>query len=192
MKVLAPLALCLAMTAPMAQATVVDFNSDPAPGQGDGSYSSGGLTFTEDGSFGLGIWDSSSPNSNGTNNLIFSDFGGSGSVTITLTGGGIFDLISLDIATSWYSDVSPNGVTINGTPLAISSSLMTYVVNLFGVSSVTISGLDDDFGSTFGNSGYWTVDNIVYQASVVPVPAALPLMVLALGGLGLVASRRRA
>lgn len=188
MKILAPLAVCFALAAPMAQAIVVDFNSDPAPGQGAGSYSSGGLTFTEGGFVGLGIWDGSSPNSNGTNNLIFTDGFGGGNVTITRTGGGTFDLFSIDLVVSWYSGLANDTVLLNGVPQDITSTLTTYVLNLTGITSFTISGLIND-----ANAGYWSADNIVYDVvAPIPVPAALPLMLVALGGLGLVARRRQA
>ena len=53
------------------------------------SFSDGGLTFTSQGQDSvLYVWDSWSPNSNGTNNLIFG-FGGGDYLAITKTGGGI-------------------------------------------------------------------------------------------------------
>ena len=56
---------------------------------------------------------------------------------------------------------------------------------------MVFSGLDDDSGP-LGSSGYWTLDNVAYNTATVPVPAALPLMLLALGGLGVAARRRKA
>ena len=187
MKALAPLALLLALAAPAAQAAVVDFDLDPAPGQGLGTYSSGGLTFTEGGFLGLGIWDSSSPNSNGTNNLIYTDGFGGGDVTITRTGGGTFDLFSIDLVVSWYAAFANDSVLFNNVAQGIDSTLTTYVLNLTGITSFTISGLIND--TSFG---YWSADNIVYDAvAPIPVPAALPLMLVALGALGVAARRRR-
>ena len=148
-----------------------------------------GLTFTTAGSD-MYVWDAGSLNSNGTNNLIFSDGGSSDTVTITRTGGGLFNLLGFDLATSWYSDVSPNGITINGNPLEITNALTTYSVNLLNVTSVVFSGLDDDFG-VFGDEGYWTLDNVEYTVAAVPIPATMSLMLLAFGGLGLLALRRR-
>lgn len=186
MKNLAPLALLLALAAPVAQAAVVDFNLDLAPGQGLGTYSSGGLTFTEGSFLGLGIWDGSSPNSNGTNNLIYSDGFGGGDVTITRTGGGTFDLFSIDLVVSWYAAFANDSVLFNNVAQGIDSTLTTYVLNLTGITSFTISGLIADTGA-----GYWSADNVVYDTAAVPVPAALPLLLLALGGLGVAARRRR-
>lgn len=184
MKALAPLALGFAVVAPMAQATVVDFNNE-VPLITYSSFSSGGLTFTT-GSF-FGIWDGNSPNSNGTNNLIFSDGFGSSEVTITRTGGGTFDLLSIDLVVSWYSGFANDTVLLNGIPQDITSTLTTYVLNLTGITSFTISGLIND-----PNDGYWSADNIVYDVAAIPVPATLPLMLLALGGLGVVVRRRSA
>jgi hypothetical protein len=146
-------------------------------GQG---FTDQGLTFTV-GSSGLEyVWSGDSPNSNGTNNLIFG-FGPSDSDIITLAGGGAFNLISMDIAISWYDPNSTDTITINGSPLTITTTLTTYALNLDGVTSVVISGL----GS---GAGYWTADNVAYSA--VPEPSTWAMMLVGFGGLGFLGYRR--
>ena len=195
MKVLAPLALLLALAAPAAQAAVVDFDAYPAPNDFVQSFDFGGLNFaysgvarTYDGD--MAVWTSASPNSNGTNNLIFSDNSTANTVTISRTGGGLFDLQSIDFAISWYSTTSANSLFVNGTEIFINTALATYALNLNNVAAVTLTGLTNDSSNVSYLGGFWLADNIVYDA-VVPVPAGLPLMLLALGGLGVAARRRR-
>lgn len=154
-----------------AHASVVTFNSYPVDYQPFASLSDGGLDFAAGGGGLAYVWDGTSPNSNGTNNLI-SGFGSS-TMTITKSGGGVFDLSSIDFAISWYSPEVLDSILINGSPLAITSTLTTYMINLVGVSSVIITGLSSD-------SGYWLADNIVYSAATsVPEPSSFALAALA-------------
>ena len=197
MKALAPLALVLALAAPAAQAAVVDFDAYPAPNDFLQSFDFGGLNFAYSGVAGsydgdMAVWDSASPNSNGTNNLIFTDNFTANTVTISRTGGGLFDLLSIDFAISWYSTTSANSLFVNGTELFIDTTLATYLLNLNNVTSVTLTGLTDDSTNVSYLGGFWLADNINYDAvAPIPVPAALPLMLLALGALGVAARRRR-
>lgn len=144
-----------------------------------GTTSVQGLTFSYPGYFAPGVaavWDGSSPNSNGTNNLIIGFTPGT-PVTITKTGGGLFDLSSLDLAISWYSGASNANVLINGNPLAITNSLATYTLGLTNVSSVTITGLDTA-------DGYLSADNLVYSNSAVPEPSTWAMMLVGFGMVG--------
>ena len=197
MKALAPLALVLALAAPAAQAAVVDFDAYPAPNDFLQSFDFGGLNFAYSGVAGsydgdMAVWDSASPNSNGTNNLIFTDNFTANTVTISRTGGGLFDLLSIDFAISWYSTTSANSLFVNGTELFIDTTLATYLLNLNNVTSVTLTGLTDDSTNVSYLGGFWLADNINYDVvAPIPVPAALPLMLLALGALGVAARRRR-
>lgn len=164
-----------------ASAAVVNFDSY-WPLNWDGYFrttSDGGLDFAVAGSGPAYIWDGSSPNSNGTPNLIlgWTDT----TITITKSGGGIFDLDSIDMAISWYGPYSTEVITVNGNDLMIDQTLKTYALNLAGVSSVTITSLP--------SGGYWLADNIVYDAAAsVPEPGSIAL--LAAAGIALVGQRR--
>ena len=164
-----------------AQATTVTFDDISAPTGPESSFSDMGLTFTNNGSY-MYVWDGSSPNSNGTNNNIFAGFSSSDYETITKTGGGTFTLNSIDLAISWYDSNPTETITINGSPLTITQTLTTYTLNLVGVTAVNISGVPSD-------SGYWTADNIVYNA--VPESSTWAMMGLGFAGLMVASSRLR-
>lgn len=179
------------------QAAVVDFDSYPAPRDFLQSATVGDLTFTYSGTAGnrdgdMAIWSGNSPHSNGTNNLIFTDWGTTNTVTITRTDGANFDLNSIDLAISWYSSTVANSLFINGIETFINTTLSTYTLNLQNVSSVVLSGLSND--DSYGDSiGFWVADNINYgtaTVATVPVPAAGLMLMGALGGLAAVRRRK--
>ena len=163
-----------------ANAAVVTFD-DLLADVGGGPFSDQGLTFSSSDPTFFYVWGGDSPNSNGTNNLIQ---GFDGQVTITRTGGGVFDLKNLDLAISWYSDLTNDQVLVNGNPLAITNTLTNYALNLTGVSSVTISALQS-------GSGYWTLDNVAFTGGAVPEPATWALMIGGFGLAGATLRRRR-
>ena len=161
-----------------ADATVVTFD-----GLGISALpvSTGGLDFgTLGGSGFTSTWTSNSPNSNGTDNLIA---GYGTGVTITKTGGGNFTLNSIQMSISWYNSNAVENILINGIGYSIFQALNTISLNLVNVSSVSITGI---------SGGYWLADNVTYNASVVPIPAALPLLATGLAGVVALGRRRRA
>ncbi len=169
-------ALALSFFVSQAQAAVLTFD-DANLYAYDQVQTYGGLSFTKGGDY-LFFWDGSSPNGNGTRALI-----SLGPVTITRTGGGIFDLLSLQLALSFYIASASEEVTINGAPVTLTQGLTTFSPNLIGVSSVTITGL---------SGGYFLADNLEVELSAVPVPASLPLLAAGLAGLGLLRRRKSA
>jgi len=108
--------------------------------------------------------------------------------SLTLSGGGLFDLISIDAV---HVD-SPDPVTFTGWLGGVAVALHTFSGNTAGFNFTGFTGLDEVTitanMATFADPQF---DNLTYDASAVPAPAALPLLVVGLGGLA-VARRRRA
>jgi hypothetical protein len=143
------------------------------------SFTDQGLTFTSHGTY-MGVWNSN-PNGNGTNSDIFAGFNTGDYESITLAGGGTFNLNSLDLAISWYDSNPSEIITINGSPLTITQTYTTYLLNLDGVSQVNISGVPS-------NSGYWLADNLNFTAAT-PLPSTWTMLIAGFIGLGFFASR---
>lgn len=164
--------------------TVIDFDDAASNAVLDnviGTHSTGGLTFTSFGSF-MGVWDSSTPNSNGTNSLIFSGFNTGDYMQITRTGGGLFDLLSFDLTISWYDGNPLETIFVNGSPINIIQGMQTFSVGLTGVSQVDITGVPS-------NTGYWALDNVVVA---VPEPETYAMLLAGLGLLGFAVRRKNA
>jgi hypothetical protein len=173
--------LCVAI-ASQAHATVVAFDDAYANSiltQPQTSFSDGGLTFTNNGTF-MYVWGPSSPNSNGANNLIFAGFGSTDYLAITKTGGGAFTLSSIDMSISWYDSNASETILVNGSPITLFQGIQTYALNLSDVRQVNITGVPS-------LSGYWLAENVTYSA--VPLPGAL--LLFGPGLVGLAAVRRR-
>lgn len=159
--------------------TFDDANSDSILNAVFPTFSDGGLTFTPNGGSEAyaGIWDNN-PNGNGTNSLVFTDYAPGGYLSITQTGGGTFDLYSIDLTISWYDSNSTETILVNGSPITIGQGFNTYVLNLNGISQVDITGVPS-------LSGYWALDNLVVDPTI-PEPPSIYLLGLALAGLAVV------
>jgi hypothetical protein len=108
--------------------------------------------------------------------------------------GGLFSVVSLDLATSLLNVDLPNFLTVSGefadgsaisTRLQLGDSFQTYFLTGFSdLVSLTINPLEI-------GPGYFAVDNIVLSGDTppvgeVPLPATLPLAALGLAALGAV------
>jgi len=128
-----------------------------------------GLDFTQNGNGFMAVWCCNSPNGNGLPGLIMSNFNGGNTMTITLTGGGTFNLESVDMTLSWYDNNPSEVITANGIPITLVQGLQTYNLNLDGVTSVVFTGVPSQ-------SGYWFMTNVVFSPTVVPEPGTLSLL----------------
>jgi len=147
------------------------------------SFSDQGLSFTNNGQYYMYVWDGTSPNGNGTNANIFAGFADGDSEVITHTGGGTFNLLSFDMAISWYDPNASETILVNGVPLTITTTLTTYTLNLMGVNSVTITGVGSD-------TGYWLLDNLNFTTDV-PEPSTIALFGAGLAAAGAFRLRRK-
>lgn len=193
------LGIGLAIFASAGHAAVVDFES-VATDQFSDSITADGFDwdFSASGWF-IGPHDSAfhpDGTSNGTSNLVAAGDRNQDTarVTMTMVGGGTFSIGSLDAATANLTETNRLGITgflLGGgsitTYLGIDGSFDSYL--LAGFVNLT-SALFFSENSGDYNFGGFSIDNINSDVSAIPVPASLPLFLVAIGGLG-VASRRR-
>jgi hypothetical protein len=106
------------------------------------------------------------------------------SLTLTRTGGGAFSLVSFDYSCASACDFSVGTTAVTSG----SSDLLTFA-------TASPSGFTNITSLVFSwNSGGSRLDNIVLRhedLTPIPVPAALPLLLAGIGGLGLMARRKR-
>jgi hypothetical protein len=170
---------------------IITFDAYKQPDACNSSISTQGLTFSSVGICGA-VWDGTSPNGNGTAGLIL---GPSGSMEITLTDGGAFNLTSFEMTTSWYSLVPSTTVNVTAmfsgggsltSTLTLGTALQTYLLNLSDVTALNITSLAT-------NTGYWLVDNIIFvDVAAPPPPVPEPSSVFLVGaGILAVALRLR-
>ena len=168
--------LSLVLLATVAGASTVDFVGYPNYNVDSTFVSYQGLDFTMTGDH-MYVWCCNSPNGNGLPGLIYADFTGGNTMTITKTGGGPFTLDSVDMTISFYDANASEVITANGIPLTLVQGLQTYNLDLSGVTSVVFTGVPS-------LSGYWFMTNVNYN-STTPEPGTLALLGSgALAGLG--------
>lgn len=151
------------------------------------SLSLGGLTFTKHYGGGMAVWGDT---------LRFTEYRDDPGVytpegfysprgtylEITSTGGGLFDLISVDLKHTTGN--IHEGFFVGATPYAsigpflIDGGMNTYMLGLHGVSSVVMFG---------GFEGTWNLDNVV---AVVPEPETYAMLLAGLGFIGFTMRRK--
>ncbi len=179
------LALCVA--ASTASAATINFEGYSPVDTCQSSLSTGGLTFSNNGSICMGVWQGN-PN-DATEALIL---GFSGFAAITPTSGGTFNLQNFQMSISWYDSLPTDMVTLTehfqggGTgvkQLTLIQGLQTYNLNLSNLVELDISAVAS-------GSGYWVLDNINATGSGIPEPASLLMLGSGMLGIGGLARKR--
>lgn len=188
----AAVAVAMALTSVSGQsqaATTVDFSDliSPADGlAGSGTvYSSNGLTFTSTVVDDLNHWGSANPFNADPGGATLLKLNDVVPMIVTRTGGGTFDLVSLQLAESENAAPGPavdfsytNGLGTFSSVLTVTvvSGLQTFVIGQTGLTSFSLGGADHQ------------LDNVIYNVTVVPEPATYVL--LAIGMLAIAGKAR--
>ena len=127
-------------------------------------------------------------------NVAYNRFG----TPASLSSASNFTLNSFEITGAWHNDLS---VLITGYENGILAFTQQLLLNVNGPTLVTLNwvgidsvGFESSGGFNAGLQGDGTqfaLDDLTFNASPVPLPAALPLLAAALAGMGFVARRRR-
>lgn len=127
-------------------------------------------------------------------------------VVVTLTGGGVFDLLSLKLGLGDFNSGSSDTVLVTGAKANCSIdclvSLNLTITNVFQTFDLAgFTGLSQvTFGQHINNlqqvdTGYLAFDDLAFRAegdTAVPEPATWAMMLLGFGALGVAMRRRRA
>jgi hypothetical protein len=207
--------LMILVAAPLARATVVDFNDIASPGTATpdcslypfaciaGPY--GGLIWTPTGDVGWNVasaadYASYFGNTYATTNFAFNGNGSQGQaanpLTITLAGGGSFDFFGADFSTFAFSNgwalISSKTITVegfSGDGPAVYSATHNLSPNSFTTFNDNFLNIDRLVISNDGGNTNWIMDNLTY--SPVPEPTSFILLGTGLSGLAFFSRRKR-
>lgn len=152
----------------------------PASGMGDDLSPDNILIISEDArGIMCGMDTCSTPDDEGEGGTITFDF----SEEVTFQGFDVFD-------------VSDGGATFSVDFFDIDDMLITSIAAPSGIGdnefmSFVGLGIQGVIRAVFNFGGSGGIDNIAFETSEIPLPAALPLMLVGLGGLGFVSRRRK-
>ncbi len=206
--------LCLAQGAHAATLTFNDIDIAPAPyGHHTNGFDYGGLHFKDNEVDIIGAGAQPLPGGDSTQFMeAGSGVDGAEALTITLAGGGAFNLWSLEMGLGAWNLSDLDTVTITGVKASDCTGDCTDVTTVVSVNDAfslySLSGFTDLASLIVGqqmygpagaqqiDAGWLAFDNMVYTTGTegppgVPEPAAWALMIVGFGGIGAILRRRR-